>query len=166
MVSHTGQMGGPRGRNMVAWDGGYESVLWTGPGVLRAHRVGDPWSVWRWEDGDRWSPGFYVDLEQPWRRTEVGFDTGDWILDLVIDSAGLVTRKDEDELAASLERGGVTLDEVATTEAAAVAATEAASAGAWPFSGDWDAWLLLRTSDPLTVPPDWDAGFEPGGGRD
>lgn len=166
MMNHTGQMGGPRRRNMVAWDGGYEAVIWTGPGLLRAHRVGDPWSVWRWESDTDWSPGFYVNLEAPWRRSEVGFDTGDWILDLVVEPDGSVTRKDEDELAASLERGGMTQDEVDTAEAAAAAATEAVSAGSWPFAGDWDTWFTLRTTEPLTLPTNWDAGFEPGPGRD
>ena len=166
MMRHTGEKGGPRGRNLVGWDGGHESAIWTGSGVIRAHRFGDPWSVWRWENGDAWHPGCYVNLEGPWRRTELGFDSGDWILDLVIDGEGAVTRKDEDELADALKRGGVTAEEVATIEAAADAATAAHAAGAWPFSADWDAWLPLRTTDPLTVPEGWDARFEAGPGRE
>ena len=166
MMNHTGQMGGPRRRNMVAWDGGYEAVIWTGPGLLRAHRVGDPWSVWRWESDADWSPGYYVNLEAPWRRSEVGFDTGDWILDLVVGPDGSVHRKDDDEFAASLDRGGLTQEEAAIVEAAAAAATEAVASGAWPFSADWGAWFSIRTAEPLSIPANWDAGFEPGRGRD
>jgi hypothetical protein len=77
-----------------------------------------------------------------------------------------VTRKDEDELADALQRGAVTRDEVTRIEAAADAATAAHAAGEWPFSADWDAWLPLRTTEPLAVPPGWDAGFEPGQGRE
>lgn len=165
IMRHTGEMGGPRGRNMVAWDGGHELATWQGTGVIRAHRVGEPWSVWRWEDGDAWHPGFYVNLEAPWTRTPLGFDSGDWILDLRIDGEGRVTRKDADELAWALETGRVTRAEADVIEAAAASAIAALEAGAWPFSADWDAWLPLRTAEPLGIPQDWNSGFVPGRGQ-
>jgi hypothetical protein len=158
----TGKRGGPRGRNMMAPDGKHEAALWEGTGVIRAHSVGQSWSVWRWEDGDAWRPGFYINLEAPWLRTPLGFDTGDWILDLEVDGAGVITRKDSDELEWSLDVGRLTPREVDVIESAARSAAAALAAGAWPFSADWNAWLPGRTSEPLEIPAGWDAAFQPG----
>ena len=52
---------------------------------LRAHPAGEPWSEWRWLEADgSWSSTFYINLEQPWIRTPIGYDSHDWILDIVV----------------------------------------------------------------------------------
>src|SRR5262245_47285768 len=52
--------------------------------VLRLMFPGRGYSVWlhrREGDGDRFS-GYYVNFEEPFRRTAIGFDTNDHTLDI------------------------------------------------------------------------------------
>jgi hypothetical protein len=159
---------GPRGRNMVAsgWDGGHDLVEWLGLGVLRVHRFGQPWSVWRWLDSDgRWSDDFYVNLEDAWRRTAIGFDSGDWILDVVARADGSWHYKDEDELEWAEVTNEVTAQWVARVRAAGVAAIAHIEANAWPFDADWDRWLPPEGADLPVLPGEWDTVDEPGTGR-
>lgn len=152
VLVRTGRCGGPHGRNMYpgGWDGGHQLRPWTGSGVLRVHRHGDPWSVWRWREGHTWRPGCYVNLEEPWRRTTIGFDSQDWILDLVIDGAGVAHRKDDVELDWCEQVGSVTAEHAARVRRAGEQALAAFRAGAFPFDADWDRWSV----DPMAVTPD------------
>jgi hypothetical protein len=154
----TGTRGGPRGRNMLpeGWDGGHELLTWAGDGVLRMHRFGEPWSVWRWLDSDRrWSDDFYVNLEDPWRRTAIGFDSGDWILDVVARADGDWHYKDEDELAWAESAGVVDADWVERTRDAGRRAVAWIEAGEWPLHEDWDRWLPDASPELPTLPDDW-----------
>ncbi len=144
-LRRTGRRGGPRGRNMQpgGWDGGHARDPWVGNGVVRAHRRGTPWSAWRWVDsGGRWEPGFYVNLERPWLAGPLGYDSEDWILDLVIDT-DLVgwTWKDEDELGWAQQVGAVSAEHAAEVRIAGAQALAAAQQGSWPFRARWDDWL-------------------------
>ncbi|WP_157970605.1 DUF402 domain-containing protein [Nakamurella deserti] len=144
LVTRTGRRGGPQGRNMYpdGWDGGHRESPWSGTGVLRVHRRGDPWSVWRWWDAGGWRPGCYVNLEEPWRRTRLGFDTRDWVLDLVLDGDGRPHWKDADELAWCEAVGTVTAEHAARVRDAGRQALAAAGPGAFPFTADWDRWSV------------------------
>ncbi|PJJ72674.1 uncharacterized protein DUF402 [Diaminobutyricimonas aerilata] len=151
----SGDRGGPRGRNMLpgGWDGAYEPHEWTGDGVLRVYRPGDPWSVWRWLGDDGWSSHFYVNLETPWRRTAIGFDSSDWYLDLVVgpDSWRF---KDEDELEWATGAGILTAGQRARIDSAARDAVALVTRRGWPFDADWDRWSPLPRSLP-PLPDDW-----------
>jgi hypothetical protein len=167
-----GTRGGPRGRNLLPEHPitGHDEVEWVGKGVARAHRFGEPWSVWRWfEPRGGWSDDFYVNLEDPWRETSLGFDSGDWVLDLVASADGTWRYKDLDELEwiESLEPGGAWAPRVRSAGLRAAAAIEG---GAWPFAADWDAWspgLASRGATPLlpVLPDDWDRDVTTGTGR-
>ncbi|MEA2274307.1 MAG: hypothetical protein QOI98_3015 [Solirubrobacteraceae bacterium] len=67
---------------------------------MGAHPARRPWSVWRWLEADgSWSSTFYINLEEPWTRTRFGYDSHDWILDLVVRLSPLRAKwKDVDEL--------------------------------------------------------------------
>ena len=148
LLTRTGRRGGPHGRNMYpgGWDGRHQETPWRGPGVLRVHRWGDPWSVWRWREPDGWRPGCYVNLEQPWTRTAWGFDSRDWVLDLVLAADGTPTWKDADELAWCEQVGTVTAEHAADVRRAGERALTAARAGAFPFTADWDGWPVDDTA--------------------
>ena len=153
----TGQRGGPRGRNMMpgGWDGNYTDRVWTGDGVLRVYVPGQPWSTWRWLTADGWTDYAYVNLEAPWVRTPLGFDTADWILDVIAESDGSYSLKDEDELEWARQSGKYSGEFVATINATARAAIAAIEARAFPFDADWNSWSPLPTL-PLTIADGWD----------
>ena len=161
-----GERSGPRGRNMLPADrsGSYEDVPWTGDGVVRVHRFGEEWSVWRWVDsGGEWSEHFYLNLEDPWRRTAIGFDSGDWELDIV-GTPESWTYKDEDELQWSANVGLVDADWVARTRDAGRRASAALELGAWPFNADWSRWRPAAELPLPALPRDWDVVTDSGTG--
>jgi hypothetical protein len=164
----TGDRGGPRGRNMLpgGWDGGHEPREWTGEGVLRLHEFGTPWSVWRWIGSDgEWLPQFYVNLEDPWRRSAIGFDTGDWILDVVVDAELRWHYKDEDELEWASETGIVSDEWVARVRSAGRAVERVIEARGWPFDADWDQWKPSQGGPMPVLPDEWNDRVTAGEGR-
>lgn len=82
MAGRGGPRSGPNGRLVAPgdWDGSYELSTWRGDAVVRVHRPGEPWSIWRWHDGTDWTRRWYGNLEAPWRRTPIGYDMQDWAL--------------------------------------------------------------------------------------
>jgi hypothetical protein len=161
--SRAGTGSGPNGRSIVDedWDGSYRQRAWDGATVVRVHRRGDPWSVWRWHDGTEWGPDWYGNLERPWRRTALGFDSQDWALDVVATTpvepgAGLGVRlKDEDELAWFVEQGVVAEREAAVVRATGDRLAARARSGAWPFDADWSAWVPDPAWPAVALPPAW-----------
>jgi hypothetical protein len=136
--------GGPRGRNLLPGDDnpGFATNEWFGDGVLRVHLPGQDWSVWRWLDANRgWSANWYVNLEEPWHRTGAGFDTEDWILDLIVLRDFSVVRKDEDEFEWAEQSGRFDPAHLTRIRRAAADAAAAVATRAWPFDADWNAWL-------------------------
>jgi hypothetical protein len=81
--------------------------VWEGSGVLKWHRFGAYHSLWHFEDG------WYVNLEEPWRAWRLGWDTRDLALDIVVARDGSWRWKDDDHLAAAVERGWITRDQAA-----------------------------------------------------
>lgn len=147
-----GERGGPNGRSMVVdgWSGRHESVEWTGDGVVRVHRAGDPWSTWRWVDANgSWSDYLYVNVERPWRKIPIGFESSDWILDIVATTFGTWTFKDEDELEWAAQSGKYSDAQVGTIREVAASVVESIEARSWPFNADWNQWL---PRDPIDLP--------------
>ena len=77
------------------WDA---STLWT----MRAGDWHALWASWR-ADGSHW--GWYVNLQRPYTRTTIGFETMDLALDVVIEVDGTWRWKDEDEFDVFVGRG-------------------------------------------------------------
>jgi predicted RNA-binding protein associated with RNAse of E/G family len=104
-------------------------------------------SIWHyWTDG-RFSH-WYVNLEEPLRRSAVGFDTFDHKLDLIVEPDGTWRWKDEDELEEAARRGIV--------DAAAVRAEGERVLAAWPFPTGWEEWR----PDPAWPSPKLVPGWE------
>jgi hypothetical protein len=152
--------GGPRGRNLVPGTPhtGFAPGVWTGEGALRVHRPGQPWSTWRWLSARRtWSESWYVNLEEPWVRTESGFDTEDWILDVLVADDLSWRYKDEDELAWASGSGrfdGGMLERIWSAARESIGVLEARG---WPFDANWNAWLPPEHLDVPQLQPGWDA---------
>jgi hypothetical protein len=161
----TGRRDGPRGRNMGrgGWDGSHADFTWPGPGMLRLHPAGGHYSVLRRfdPDGGRYR-GWYVNLERSWRRTPVGFDSRDDVLDVVVsDDLSTWAPKDEDELEWSVEAGTLTTDEADEIRCVAKAAAAAIEARSFPFVDELYERLAPLAEWPLPrLPVTWAEPFD------
>ena len=144
----TGIRGGPHDRMLLEWDGGHADVTWRRTNVLRLYRVGDPYSLWLAFDATSWELAWrYINLEDPWRRTAIGFDSRDVYLDLVAGPEGDDWEwKDEDELAWVVEQGRIDTARAAQIRADGERAVEAVRA-----MGSLDRWKTWRPD------PNWRA---------
>jgi hypothetical protein len=109
---------------------------WFGSSCLQLQRVCEPRSWWRWLDGSGW----YVNLQDRLRRTRIGFDTSDHVLDLVVAPDGSWRWKDEDEFEAACRVGRFTRKEAAAVRRAGEVAVAAIEARIWPFDSEWSEW--------------------------
>ncbi len=100
--------------------------------------------------------GWYVNLEEPLRRTPIGFDTTDLVLDLEVRPDRSWSWKDEDELAECLRRSLFTPEEAARIRAEGERAARRIEAGEPPFDGSWSDWRPDPAWPVPTLPPGWD----------
>ena len=111
------------------------------------------WVSWR-PDGTHW--GWYVNLQKPFRRTELGFETMDLMLDLIVDPDGSWRWKDEDELATFVTCGIFdtrTADRVREEGARVAARVERNEP---PFSEPWAEWRPNPAWKRPELPTGWD----------
>lgn len=127
------------------------SVLWISePGA--SHAVG----VF-WEGADRSFVGWYVNLQDPLRRSSAGFDTADHILDITI-APDLTWRwKDEDEFAEAIEHGRFTPEESARIRACGESVIAVMEHGDWPFQLEVAKWRPDPSWSIPEMPSNWDA---------
>ena len=141
------------------WPGGrhpwHARPAWQGHGTLMLHRPGDAYAVWVfWEGDDRRFAAWYVNLQEPFARTPIGFDTLDHELDLIVHPDGRIERKDEELLAARVLEGRFTLGEADAIRAEGERIEAELRAGGRWWSDSWADW---------TPPPDWRAAPLPPG---
>jgi hypothetical protein len=159
ILRRAGHRGGPGGRLLLDWNGKHRRGTWEREPTLRVHPVGERYSVVRtWDTSQERYRGWYVNLEQDWRRTPIGFDSRDDILDVVVaDDLSGVSPKDDDELFAAVKAGQLSLGEAEEICTTAEQVMEALSERAWPFTEDYWAGLVPTGLDaPVEVPEDWD----------
>jgi hypothetical protein len=129
------------------WD---VSTLW----LMRAGDWHAQWVSWL-EDGSHW--GWYVNLQEPFRRTAKGFETMDLVLDVLIDPDRSWRWKDEDELETFVELGvfDQALADRARAEGLRVAGR--AERNEPPFDEPWPDWRPNPGWTTPTLPEDWGA---------
>ena len=103
-----------------------------------------------WRAADWTFRGFYVNPTDPPRRTPLGFDTADHILDLVVHPDRTWAWKDEGDFADAVAYGRFTEAEAEAVRAEAARLIPAIEAGRWPFDGSLVGW---RPDPAWTVPP-------------
>jgi Protein of unknown function (DUF402) len=120
----------------------------------RGHSV---WLFWSHDDGDRRLASYYINMEEPFRRTRIGFDTNDHMLDVMVtpDLAAWHWKDDED-FARAVERGiyGAEFAEAVRAEAREV--IERLERRESPFSDGWGAWSPEPHWASPGLHPDWD----------
>ena len=163
VVRRIAQRGGPNGRSFLpgTWDGSRHTTYWDRPGCVRLHPVGRHYSVIRtWMSERGQFEGWYVNLEQQWTRTSVGFDSRDDVLDITVgpDLADWQL-KDADELDFAVKVGLYTPTEAQTIHAAAAAAVDDIVNRRWPFDeASWDRVLPSQLLEPTALPDGWENG--------
>jgi hypothetical protein len=118
---------------------------WTGHGALMLQRPGDAHAIWVfWHGPEREHRGWYVNLQDPFRRTLRGYDTQDHELDLIVHTDGTVERKDEELLDVRVQEGRFTQDQARAFRAEADRLERRLRLGdRW-----WDPWWALWEPDP------------------
>lgn len=104
-----------------------------------------------------WTPvTWYVNLEEPLRRTEVGFDTLDRQLDVLVAFNGSWRWKDEDELAEAIAGGVTRAQDEALLRAEGERAVARLVDREPPFDRDWTGWRPDPAWSAPRLPPGWD----------
>lgn len=168
-AARTGARGGPRGRNVLdsQWDGSYDLGVWDGETVVRVHRRGQCWSIWRFHDGHDWNQTWYGNLEAPWRRTAMGYDTQDWTLDVVAEGLPgtpdwAVGLKDEDELEWFISQGVYSTEQAESIRQVGLALVDSLEHDGEAAREDWDLWVPSRELGPTLLPACWQSAASDG----
>jgi hypothetical protein len=119
----------------------------------RCHSVSLFWSAVR---GQRILARYFVNMEEPFRRTRAGFDTQDHTLDIVVAPDLSWQWRDEEELHAHVDEGFYTAELAAAVRAEGEEAIAAILRREHPCMDAWDAW----SPDPEWVVPELPAGWD------
>ncbi|MDA1061908.1 MAG: DUF402 domain-containing protein [Chloroflexi bacterium] len=138
-------------------DWGHNDEVWHGHGAVRIFVRGASHSVLVFlEPGDvqRW----YINLEEPFVRTQIGLDTRDNHLGLVFPGDLSSHRwKDEDELAEAVAFGSVSATEAAAFRAEGERVIELVRRGDHPAIDDrWRGWSPLEGWGVPVLAPEWE----------
>ncbi|MFF1274450.1 DUF402 domain-containing protein [Streptomyces marokkonensis] len=129
---------------------------WSGTGVLKLARPGDPWSVWLfWEPGWQFK-NWYVNLEEPLARWAGGVDSEDHFLDISVHPDRAWYWRDEDEFAQARRDGLVDPALAGRVREAGRAAVGVIGAWGPPFSDGWENWRPDPSWTVPSLPQDWD----------
>ncbi|MFE7755722.1 DUF402 domain-containing protein [Streptomyces sp. NPDC057418] len=129
---------------------------WSGTGVLKVARPGDPWSVWLFWDRGWLFRNWYVNFEEPRSRWAGGVDSQDHFLDISVHPDRSWRWLDEDEFAQAQRVGLIDGATARQVREAGRAAAEVIRGWGTPFRDGWEQW---RPDPQWPVPPlpdDWD----------
>ncbi len=114
---------------------------WRGHGTLMLQRPGEAYAIWVfWSGPRREFRGWYVNLQDPFRRTPIGYDTQDLELDIWIPREGGWRLKDDEDMEERIREGRYTPEQVAAIRVEAKRITEEFDAGNRWWSEEWATW--------------------------
>ncbi|MFT4726060.1 MAG: hypothetical protein ACI9UN_000555 [Granulosicoccus sp.] len=130
---------------------------WEGHGCLMIQRPEDAYAVWHfWHGPDREFLCWYINLQEPFRRKALGYDTQDLELDLIVYPDGNLELKDDELMDQRVQEGRWSAERVAEIRADASIIYDRLKNGErwWPLEWrDWKpdpAWVV-----PSDLPVDW-----------
>jgi hypothetical protein len=130
---------------------------WTGHGTLMLQRPGDAHAVWHfWMGTDRTFAGWYLNLQEPFRITSIGYDTLDLELDLWVPPDGDWQFKDWDVLDQRVEESRWTREEVRDIRAHGEDLGRRLDSGERWWDTRWAAWTPEGSWTPRALPRGWD----------
>jgi uncharacterized protein len=148
-------------RELCLNDEEYELVdgVWTTTDTLWLIRPGAAHATTLfWTQGQGELLCWYINLQAPFRRTRLGFDTSDHLLDVVVapDLSGW-TWKDEDEFEQAQACRFLSTDEARRIRAEGERVIETVLRRQSPFRDGWERWRPDPTWPAPTIPTGWDA---------
>lgn len=134
----------------------FTTKVWGFGGILRLAIPGAFYSVLLLRNADGSLYEWYINLEQPLRHTELGFDYEDDILDIGIKPDLSSWRwKDEDELEEAITLGVVSKGKAAALYAEGERVAKWIQSGKSPFNG-WEKWRPDPAWKVPVLPDSWD----------
>jgi hypothetical protein len=135
---------------------------WTRTDLLMLVKPGDSHSVEVMWDGNTGEfLCWYINLQEPLRRTPVGFDTMDMALDVVINPDKSKWRwKDEDEFAEMIELGLISAADGQALRADGKSVIHLAEQNQPPFCEGWENWSPPDDWPIPAFPTDWDRFYD------
>ena len=115
-----------------------------------------------WADADWTFLDWYIDLQAPFVRTPLGFDSRDDVLDIVASPNLTWKWKDEDEFADAQRIGRFTPVEAAEIRREGERVIETIESGGWPFNMGWESWRPDPNWPIPAVPKGWQRDFRDG----
>lgn len=134
----------------------YDYGCWLGQGTLMLQRPEDHYAVWHsWDGPGREFSGWYVNLESPFARTGIGFDTQDFELDIVMAPDRTWALKDVELLWQRHAEGRFTLAEVHYILDLGDTIGQMLDSGSWWWEDAWTAWSPDPEWTIPTMPAEW-----------
>ncbi|HVM72343.1 MAG TPA: DUF402 domain-containing protein, partial [Anaerolineales bacterium] len=135
---------------------------WTDTDVLMLVKPGEAHSVnLMWEAGHGRLQCWYVDMLEPLRRTNSGFETMDFLLDVVISGDKSSWHwKDEDEFDEAVALGVFSPDEANAIRKEGETVIKLIQSGQSPFYDGWEDWRPPANWVIPLFPENWDISSE------
>ncbi len=128
----------PPGREVHPWA---DRGAWEGNGVLMLQRPGEPYAIWVfWFGEEREFRGWYVNFQEPFRRTAHGYDTQDLELDIWVPVDGRWEWKDDELLDQRVREGRFTPDQAVWIRAEGARVAALLDAGDRWWGDAWASW--------------------------
>jgi hypothetical protein len=130
---------------------------WQGHGVLMVQRPGDDHAVWHfWEGADRAFSGWYINIQEAFVRTPIGYDTQDLELDIEVALNGEWRFKDRELMAHRVLIGRYTQAQVHRVLALGDALGAELEAGRRWWDPSWSTWTPDPEWQPIPLPAGWE----------
>ena len=126
--------------------------------TLRLFLPGQCHSVFLFWDGDNEKREFlhyFVNMEEPFRRTAVGIDTQDHTLDIIVRPNLTWKWRDEEELDSHVRHGYYTADLARAARLEGERVIEAITRKAHPCLNGWDRWRPDPSWKTPSIPAEW-----------
>ena len=129
---------------------------WEGHGIVVLHRPGDAYSVCVfWRGTPREFAHWYLNLEAPFVRTELGVDMRDHVIDLWSPDGLTWHWKDVEEMDQRVAEGVLTAGEASVIKAEAERLYAEVSGGGGWWDEAWAGWTPPPDWTPPRLPPHW-----------
>jgi hypothetical protein len=140
--------------------GGLADDVWTHTNVLMLHEPHRLGAVWLFFAEADWSfQGYYVNLQAPLEASAAGFDTEDYLLDIVVAPDLSWRWKDEDEFAIAIEHELISPVLLHAVRAEGRRFIEEVEARQWPFGQGLETWRPEPEWEVPALPANWSEGL-------